>query len=63
MYAAQIAGPAAILSWFIGGFIAIILALVYAELGGMIPVEGVLHAYRISLTEQSTVLWPGGFAG
>jgi len=40
MYAAQIAGPAAILSWFIGGFVAIILALVYAELGGMLPVAG-----------------------
>lgn len=40
MYAAQIAGPATILSWFIGGFVAIALALVYAELGGMIPVAG-----------------------
>ncbi|HSG31429.1 MAG TPA: amino acid permease, partial [Thermodesulfobacteriota bacterium] len=40
MYAAQIAGPAAIFSWFIGGFVAIILALVYAELGGMLPVAG-----------------------
>lgn len=42
LYAAQIAGPAAILSWVVGGVIAIALALTYAELGGMLPVAGAL---------------------
>lgn len=42
MYAAQIAGPAAIISWVIGGFVALTIALVYAELGGMLPVAGAI---------------------
>jgi amino acid transporter len=42
LYAAQLAGPAAILSWCIGGLIAILLALVYAELAGMLPVAGAI---------------------
>lgn len=42
LYAAQIAGPAAIISWCIGGVVAILLALVYAELGGMLPVAGAI---------------------
>ena len=42
LYAAQIAGPAAVLSWCIGGFVAMMLALVYAELGGMLPVAGAI---------------------
>lgn len=42
MYAAQIAGPASIISWAIGGFITMILALIFAELGGSLPVSGAL---------------------
>jgi amino acid transporter len=42
LYAAQLAGPAAILSWCIGGAVAVLLALVYAELGGMLPVAGAI---------------------
>jgi amino acid transporter len=42
LYAAQIAGPAAVLSWLIGGAVAVTLALVYAELGAMLPVAGAL---------------------
>ncbi len=42
LYAAQIAGPAAVISWLIGGVIALALALTYAELGGMLPVAGAL---------------------
>ena len=42
LYAAQLAGPAAILSWCIGGTVAVLLALVYAELGGMLPVAGAI---------------------
>src|SRR5215212_10672653 len=38
--AAQIAGPAAIISWVLGALIMIILALVHAELGSMYPVAG-----------------------
>lgn len=40
MYSAQIAGPAAIFSWLIGGGVSITIALVYAELGGMLPIAG-----------------------
>ncbi|MFJ6569690.1 APC family permease [Streptomyces sp. NPDC091292] len=35
-----VAGPAAIISWGIGGVAILILALVHAELGGMYPVSG-----------------------
>ncbi|HEY7043688.1 MAG TPA: APC family permease [Nocardioidaceae bacterium] len=35
-----IAGPAAVISWAIGGAAILILALVHAELGGMYPVSG-----------------------
>jgi amino acid transporter len=38
--ASQIAGPAAIVSWILGGAAMILLALVHAELGGMFPVAG-----------------------
>ncbi len=39
-FAAQIAGPAAILAWAIGGLIMIVIALTYAELGAMLPIAG-----------------------
>ncbi|MCK9910038.1 amino acid permease, partial [Microbacteriaceae bacterium K1510] len=42
LYAAQIAGPAAIISWMIGGGVALLLALIYAELGGMLPLAGAI---------------------
>src|SRR5689334_25127723 len=49
------AGPAAIISWIIGGVMILVLALVHAELGGMYPVSG------------GTARFPhyafGGFAG
>jgi len=38
--AAQLAGPAALIGWIIGGIAVIILALVHAELGAMYPVAG-----------------------
>jgi amino acid transporter len=38
--ALSVAGPAAIISWAIGGVAILILALVHAELGGMYPVSG-----------------------
>jgi len=42
LYAVQIAGPAAILSWIIGCILALALAIIYAELGAMIPEAGAL---------------------
>jgi amino acid transporter len=42
LYAVQIAGPAAILSWIIGCILALTLAIIYAELGAMIPEAGAL---------------------
>ena len=41
-YASSIAGPASIFSWIIGSMMILSLALVYAELGGKIPL-GVLQ--------------------
>ncbi|TDW13992.1 amino acid/polyamine/organocation transporter (APC superfamily) [Kribbella kalugense] len=38
--ALSVAGPAAIISWVIGGVAILILALVHAELGAMYPVSG-----------------------
>lgn len=40
LYAAKIAGPAAIFSWLIGGLAAILVALTFAELSSMLPVSG-----------------------
>ena len=39
-YTAKIAGPAAILSWAIGGGMILIIALVFAELSSMVPLAG-----------------------
>jgi amino acid transporter len=38
--ASQLAGPAVIISWVVGGVVMLLLALVHAELGGMYPVAG-----------------------
>lgn len=43
--AAGTAGPAAILSWIIGGAIVLVLVLVYAEIGAMIPRSGFITRY------------------
>lgn len=40
LYAARIAGPAAIFSWIIGGFAVILIAFTFAELSAMFPVAG-----------------------
>lgn len=40
LYAAQIAGPAAVVSWIVGGLLMIIIALTFAELGSTFPVAG-----------------------
>jgi len=38
--ASLVAGPAALISWIVGGAAVILLALIHAELGGMYPVAG-----------------------
>ena len=38
--AAEIAGPAAIISWVLGGIMIMLIGLTYAELGTMFPVSG-----------------------
>ena len=43
--AADLAGPAAIVSWIIGGGAITFIALVYAEMGAMLPVAGGLVRY------------------
>ncbi|CAB1130225.1 putative amino acid-proton symporter YbeC [Candidatus Hydrogenisulfobacillus filiaventi] len=43
--AASVAGPAAILSWVIGGVAVMLIGLVYAELGGMLPESGGIARY------------------
>ncbi|OGO96225.1 MAG: amino acid permease [Coxiella sp. RIFCSPHIGHO2_12_FULL_44_14] len=39
-FSARFAGPAALLSWLIGGVIVLLIAFVFAELSAMIPVTG-----------------------
>lgn len=39
-YAAQIAGPAAIISWLIGAVVMLIIAMTFAELTSMFPITG-----------------------
>lgn len=49
LYAAKIAGPAAIISWVIGGLAAILIAFTFAELSAMLPVTGgTAHIPQIS---------------
>jgi amino acid transporter len=45
MYAAKIAGPAAIISWMIGAIIMGVIAFAFAELGAMLPIAGGLSRY------------------
>lgn len=40
MYSTQFAGPAGIISIAIGGLVIFIIAMVYAEIGGLLPVSG-----------------------
>lgn len=40
LYAAQYAGPAAIISWLIGGLLMMVIALTFAELATMFPMAG-----------------------
>src|SRR5690349_21425669 len=40
LYASSLAGPAAVISWVLGGGVVMLLALTHAELGAMYPVAG-----------------------
>ncbi|PIQ42372.1 MAG: amino acid permease [Gammaproteobacteria bacterium CG11_big_fil_rev_8_21_14_0_20_46_22] len=44
-YAAQITGPAAILSWLLGGGLIIFIALTFSELSSMLPLAGGIARY------------------
>src|SRR4051812_5655396 len=43
--APTIAGPAAIVSWLLGGLMVMLIGLCYAELGAMLPVSGGVVRY------------------
>ncbi len=43
--AAVLAGPGSIFAWIIGGLIVLVIALVYSELGAMIPRSGAIVRY------------------
>jgi amino acid transporter len=45
LYASADAGPASIISWVIGGIAVLLIGLVYAELGGMMPETGGIARY------------------
>ncbi|MBX9704179.1 MAG: APC family permease, partial [Silvanigrellaceae bacterium] len=45
LYAAQMAGPAAILSWLIGAFFVVVIGLAIAELVTMFPISGGMSIY------------------
>ncbi|WGL59842.1 APC family permease [Pigmentibacter sp. JX0631] len=45
LYASQLAGPAAIISWIIATFFIIIIALTFAELGTLFPIAGGIANY------------------
>lgn len=59
LYAAQMAGPGAIFSWVIAAAVALLLALVYSELGAAFPVAGGLA--RFSYFSHGNI--PGFVAG
>ena len=47
LFAAQMAGPAAIFSWIIGGISVMFLALTYAEISTMFPISGGFASFPI----------------
>jgi amino acid transporter len=54
--AASVAGPAAIISWVIGGIFVILISLTYAELSGMLPRSGAIVRYP-NLTHGAYTGW------
>lgn len=60
-YASSIAGPASVLSWIIGSMMILAIALVYAELGGKIPLGGAAARFP-ELTHGKSVSAINGWA-
>jgi amino acid transporter len=58
--AASVAGPAAIVSWIIGGVLVLFIAVNFAELGGMLPRSGALARYP-KLTHGHYLGWQMGW--
>lgn len=61
--AAQIAGPAAIISWVIGMVVILFIALSYSELGSMFPEAGEWSNTRNIHTVRLSVLLRAGPTG
>lgn len=61
LYASQAAGPAAIISWIVGGVAVLLIGLVYTELGGMLPETGGIARYP-QYSHGSLVSWLMGWA-
>jgi amino acid transporter len=47
LYTAQLAGPASLIAWGIGGLAIMIIALTFAELGAMLPINGGITRYSL----------------
>ena len=47
LYAVQLAGPAALVAWMIGGLAIMVIALNFAELGSMLPLNGGITRYAL----------------
>ena len=61
--AAEVAGPASIISWLLAAAMLTLLALVYAELGATYPVAGGSGASRTTRTARSPASPPAGRPG
>lgn len=59
--AAAVAGPAAIISWIVGGILVLFIALTYAEISGMLPRSGAISRYP-NLTHGPYFGWFMGWA-
>ena len=61
-YAAQFAGPAAILSWVIGGALMMVIAMTFAELSSTFPLAGGTVRF-LALSHGTMVSFSMGWIG
>ncbi len=54
LYAAQLAGPAALIAWLIGGFAITIIALTFAEVAASLPLNGGITRHALLAYGQTT---------
>ena len=47
LYAVQLAGPASLIAWVIGGLAIMVIAVTFAELGAMLPINGGITRYAL----------------